>query len=49
MRDLTKRGYSTNSPQKSYYNLSERIEAIESKLNRMEQDLIDALVRLNSQ
>jgi len=48
MRDLTKTGFSTNSPQRSYYNLSERIETIESKLNRLEQGLIDAIVRLNN-
>ena len=47
MRDLTKQGFSTNSPQKSYYNLSERVEELEGKLARMEQQLIDAIVRLN--
>lgn len=48
MRDLTKTGFNTNSPQKSFYNLSERIEKIESKLNKIEQGLIEALVRLNN-
>lgn len=47
MRDLTRKGYSTNSPERSYYNLSERIENLESKLNRIEQGLIDAIVKLN--
>jgi hypothetical protein len=47
MRDLTKTGFSTNSPQKSFYNLSERVEDLESKLNKMEQQLIEALVRVN--
>ncbi len=47
MRDLTKTGFNTNSPQRSFYNLSERIEGLESKLNKIEQQLIDALVRLN--
>ena len=49
MRDLTKTGFSTNSPQRSFYNLSERIESLESKLNKVEQQLIEAMVRLNSQ
>ncbi len=47
MRDLTKTGFNTNSPQKSFYNLSERIETIESKMNKLEQGMIDAIVRLN--
>ena len=48
MRDLTKTGFSTNSPQRSFYNLSERIELMESKLNKLEQGLLDAIVRLNN-
>jgi len=48
MRDLTKTGFSTSSPQKSFYHLSERIEDLESKLNKIEQQLIDAVVKLNS-
>ena len=48
MRDLTKTGFSTNSPQKSYYNLNERVESLESKLSKLEQGLIEALVRLNN-
>ena len=47
MRDLTKTGFSTNSPQRSYYTLCEKIEGLESKLNRLEQGLIDAVVKLN--
>ncbi len=47
MRDLTKIGFSTNSPQRSFYNLSERIENLEGKLNKLEQGLIEAIVRLN--
>ena len=47
MRDLTKSGFSTNSPQRSFYNLSERIEQIESKINKLEQGLIEAIVKLN--
>ena len=35
MRDLTKTGFSTNSPQRSYYTLCEKIEGLESKLNRL--------------
>ena len=48
MRDLTKTGFSTNSPQRSFYNLSERIELMESKLNKLEQGLLEAIVRLNT-
>lgn len=47
MRDLTGLGFNTNSPQKNYYKLSERIEGLESKLNKIEQGLMDAIVRLN--
>ena len=47
MRDLTKTGFSTSSPLKSFYNLSERVETMESKLNRLEQGVLEALVRLN--
>ena len=48
MRDLTKTGFSTNSPQRNFYNLSERIELMESKLNKLEQGLLEAIVRLNT-
>jgi len=49
MRDLTETGFDTTSPQKNYYKLSERIENLESKLNRIENGLIDVLVKLNNQ
>jgi hypothetical protein len=49
MRDLTKEGFNSTSPQKNFYALSERIEYLESKLNRIEDGLIDVLVKLNNQ
>jgi len=40
-------GFDSRSPLKNYVRLNERIEELEGKLNRMEQQLIDAVVRLN--
>ncbi len=47
MRDLTRTRFSSNAPERSYYKLSEKVEGLESKLNRLEQALIEAVVRLN--
>jgi hypothetical protein len=47
MRDLTRTRFSSNAPERSYYKLSEKVECLESKLNRLEQVLIEAVVKLN--
>lgn len=47
MRDLTKTGFNSNSPMRNYIKLFERIEELEKKFDRLEQMLIDTMVRLN--
>ncbi len=49
MRDLTKTRFNSNSPMKNYVNLNERIESIETKLFRIEQALMNAIVKINEQ
>lgn len=41
MRDLTKMQFNSNSPMKNYLRLSERIEALESKVKQLEQAYLD--------
>ena len=47
MRDLTRSRFNSNSPERNFYSLSEKMEALESKLNRVEQMVIDITVRNN--
>ena len=47
MRDLTRSRFNSNSPERNFYSLSEKMEALESKLNRIEQMVIEAAVKGN--
>lgn len=47
MRDMKKRNFDSNSPMRNYVKLSERIEELECKMRRMEQEMLNLGVESN--
>ncbi len=44
MRDITKKGFNSNSPMKNYYNLQEQIDILKTRIRKIEEAMIELIV-----
>ncbi len=47
MHDLTGKNFNSNSPMKNYIKLQERMDEMQTRMRKLEQDYLELSVRVN--